>query len=313
MARPPLLLMGPLPDRDLAPLEADFEVHRWAEAEDRDAVLAEVGPRIRAVATDGGRGLARDVMDRLPALEVISINGVGFDAVDIDECRARGIAVGNTPDVLTGDVADLALAMILAVERGVVGADAFARSGDWAEKGAYPLQRRLGGRRAGLLGLGRIGAAIARRLAAFDVSVAYSARTRKDVPWDYEPDAVALAARSDILVVALASNAQTRHAASAEVIAALGPDGLLVNISRAATVDEGALLDALESGRLRAAALDVFENEPRIDPRWARLPQALLQPHQGSATVETRAAMGQLMRDNLSAHFAGAPMPARVV
>lgn len=308
----PLLVMGPLPRRDLDALGEAFEVHRWWDVPHRDAFLAATGQGIRAVATDGGLGLPRAVMDRLPELEVVSIFGVGFDAVDVEEARRRGIAVGNTPGVLTGDVADLAVGLILAAERGLVGADAWARTGAWAS-GPFPLGRRVHGRRAGILGLGRIGEAVARRLAAFDMDVAYTSRSRKDVPWEWIEDPVALAARSDILVVAVAASDATRHIVDARVIEALGPDGLLVNVARAAVVDEAALLDALESGRLRAAALDVFENEPRLDPRWTRLSNVLLSPHAGSATVETRAAMGDLMRENLLAHVAGRPLPARVV
>ena len=306
----PLLQIGSYAPVVEAALREVYEVHRWWELADPDAFLARVGARIRAVATDGGRGLPRAIMDRLPALEVISVNGVGVDAVDLDEARRRGIGVGHTPGVLTGDVADLAVGMFLGLVRRIPEADAFARSGRWAE-GAFPLTRRVGGMRAGVLGLGRIGEAIARRLGAFDVEVAYTSREPKDVPYEFVPDAVALAERSDVLVVALAATPETRHAVDARVIEALGPRGLLVNISRAANVDEGALLDALEGGRLGGAALDVFEGEPRIDPRWAMLPNVLLQPHAGSGTVETRAAMAQMMRDNLAAHFAGRPLPAR--
>lgn len=315
MAPIDVLQLGPYLDWDQGPLDAAYRMHRAFAPAEREAVLAAHGGRIRAVATNGGLGASRALIDALPALEVVSVYGVGVDAVDLDACRARGIRVGNTPDVLTGDVADLAVAMILALDRGVIGADAWVRSGDWARRGAYPLQRRVHGRRAGILGLGRIGHAIATRLAAFDMAIAYAARAPKDVPagWDFVPDPAALAARSDILVVALAATAETRHVVDARVIEALGPDGVVVNISRAANVDEGALLDALEGGRLRAAALDVFEGEPALDPRFAALPNVLLQPHQASGTVETRRAMGQLMRDNLAAHFAGRPLPASVL
>ncbi len=245
----------------------------------------------------------------------MSVYGVGFDAVDLAACRARGIRVTNTPDVLTKDVADLGVAMMLALSRGVVGADAWVRDGSWAARGLYPLQRRVTGRRAGILGLGRIGYEVAKRLAGFEMAIAYTDVAEKPFAagWDFVPDPVALAKRSDVLFVTLAASAATRHVVSTRVIEALGPEGMLVNVSRASNVDEEALLDALETGRLGSAALDVFEGEPRLDPRFLKLPNVLLQPHQASGTVETRKAMGQLVRDNLAAHFAGLPLPTPVL
>jgi lactate dehydrogenase-like 2-hydroxyacid dehydrogenase len=315
MSKPDLLQMGTLPDWDEGPLAQAFTLHRLFDAPDRSAFLAEVGPRIRGIATRGDLGARADVIAACPALEIISVYGVGYDAVDLDACRARGIRVTNTPDVLTDDCADLAVGMWLALSRGMVEAERYARSGDWVAKGGYALQRRASGKRAGILGLGRIGQAVARRLAGFDMQIAYSARSpRPDAQgWQFIQDARALAEWSDVLFVTLAATAQTRHIVDAGVIAALGPEGLLVNISRAQNIDEEALLDALEAGRLRGAALDVFEGEPRLNPRFTRLSNALLQPHHASGTVETRRAMGQLMRDNLTAHFAGAPVPTPVI
>lgn len=313
MPKPHLLQVGPYPVWDQEPLEAAFTVHKLYQATDRAAFLAEVGPQIRAIATNGGQGADAGLIAACPALEIVAVYGVGYDAVDLGSTRAHGIKVTNTPDVLTDDVADLAVAMMLAQSRGVVAAEAWARSGDWVAKGGFPLRRRVSGRRAGVLGLGRIGAAIATRLTGFGMDIAYSARTQKDVPWAYVPDPVALAARSDILFVACAATPETRHIAGRAVIAALGPEGMLVNISRAANVDETALLEALETGALGSAALDVFEGEPALDPRFLALPNVLLQPHHGSGTVETRRAMGQLMRDNLTAHFAGLPLLTEVI
>lgn len=315
MDKPELLQLASYPEWDETPLSQAYQVHRLFEMADPAGWLAAHGAGVRAVATNGGLGVPSDLIAALPGLEVISIYGVGYDRIDLDLCRARGIAVGNTPDVLTGDVADLCVGMILALDRGIIGAEGWVRSGDWAAKGPYPLQRSVHGRRAGILGLGRIGAAIGRRLAGFDMTIAYSARSPKDAPpdWAYVPDPVALARQSDILVVALAATAETRHIVGREVIAALGPEGMVANISRAANIDEEALLEALETGALRAAALDVFEDEPHLNPRFLTLPNVLLQPHAASGTVETRRAMGQMMRDNLAAHFAGRPLVARVV
>jgi lactate dehydrogenase-like 2-hydroxyacid dehydrogenase len=309
MTKPAILQMGPYPDWDQAVLDADYTVHRFDLADDKPAFLAAVGPDIRAIATRGDLGAGPAVLAACPRLEIIAVNGVGYDAVDMPAARARAIRVTNTPDVLTDDVADLAVGMLLMQARGMVGAEHWARSGDWASKGGYPLQRKVTGLRVGILGLGRIGLAIGRRLAGFDMDIAYSATAPKaGVAWAFIADPVALAARSDVLIMALAASPATRHIVNAQVLAALGPQGMLINVSRAANVDEEALLTALETGTLGSAALDVFEGEPRLNPRFTALPNVLLQPHHASGTVETRRAMGQLMRDNLTAHFAGQPL-----
>jgi lactate dehydrogenase-like 2-hydroxyacid dehydrogenase len=310
MSKPELLQVGPYPEWDQTPLDAAFTMHRWWEAADRDAFLAKVGPNIRAIATRGDLGASEAMIAACPKLEVISVFGVGYDGVHMPSCRARGIPVTNTPDVLTDDVADLAVAMLLALVRRVVPADAWVRSGDWVAKGSPPLTRKVSGTRAGILGLGRIGAAIARRCQGFGMQIAYSARSPKPGAegWTYIPDAVELARNCDHLFVALAATPETRHIVNAEVLEALGPDGTLINISRAANVDEAALLDALEGGQIAGAALDVFEGEPNLNPRFLSAPNVLLQPHHGSGTVDTRKAMGKLMRDNLTAHFAGQPL-----
>jgi len=314
MSHPHLLQVGPLPEWDTEPLAQAFTVHRLFEAADTDDFLARTGPLIQAIATRGDLGASTRLIAACPHLQIISVYGVGFDGVDLAACRQRGIRVANTPDVLTEDCADLAVGMMLAQARGIVRAERFARDGSWL-KGGFPPQRRVWGRRAGILGLGRIGEAVAKRLDGFGMDIAYSARSAKSGPahWSFVPDPVALADRSDILFVTLAASAETRHIVSAEVLSALGPDGMLINISRAANIDESALLDALEQGRLGSAALDVFEGEPNLNPRFLALPNVLLQPHHASGTVETRKAMGQRMRDNLAAHFSGQPLPSAVI
>lgn len=311
MPKPHVLQMGSYPDWDQAPMNAAYQMHAYYAATDKAAFLAEVGPHIRAIATNGGAGAAANVIAACPNLEVISIYGVGYDAVDMAACKARGIRVTNTPDVLTDDCADLAVGMVLALARGIVPAAEFARA-DWI-KGSFALQRRVTGMKAGILGLGRIGQQVAKRLAGFDMDIAYSARSPKDVPYTYIADPVALAARSDVLIVTALANAHTRHIVSGQVLQALGPKGLLVNISRASNIDEEALLTALENGALGGAALDVFEGEPHLNPRFLALSNVLLQPHHASGTVETRRAMGQMMRDNLTAHFAGQPLLTPVI
>jgi lactate dehydrogenase-like 2-hydroxyacid dehydrogenase len=310
MTKPHILQVGPYPAWDQEPLDAVFHMHRLFEAADRDAYLAEVGPKVRGIATRGELGANAAMIAACPNLEIISVYGVGYDAVDLAAAKARGIRVTNTPDVLTNDVADLGVAMMLVQSRGMIGAETWVRDGSWAAKGLYPLQRRVWGKRAGVLGLGRIGYEVAKRLAGFDLEIAYSDVGPKDYAkdWEFIADPVALAERSDFLFVTLAASAATRHIVGAKVIEALGPNGMLINISRASNIDESALLDALESGRLGSAALDVFEGEPALNPRFLSLPNVLLQPHHASGTFETRQAMGKLVRDNLGAHFAGQPL-----
>ena len=315
MDKPPILQIGPYPQWDQEPLDAAFQVHRYFEATDKAKLLAEVGPSIKAIATRGELGANRGMIEACPNLQLISVYGVGFDAVDLQACRERGIRVTNTPDVLTNDVADLGVAMMLCQSRGMLGAETWVRDGSWAEKGLYPLKRRVWGRRAGVLGLGRIGFEVAKRLKGFDLQIAYSDVEAKSFASDmkFVADPVELARQSDFLFVTLAASAATRHIVGREVIEALGPEGMLINISRASNIDEEALLEALETGKLGSAALDVFEGEPKLNPRFLALDNVLLQPHHASGTIETRKAMGQLVRDNLTAHFAGQPLPTPVL
>ncbi|WP_171097221.1 2-hydroxyacid dehydrogenase [Ruegeria sp. HKCCD7255] len=315
MAKPVILQVGPYPDWDQNPIDTVFDAKRLFEAPDKAAFLAQHGPNVRAIATRGELGADADMIAACPQLELISVYGVGYDAVDLDAAKARNIRVTNTPDVLTQDVADLGVAMMLCQSRGMIGAEAWVRDGDWAKQGLYPLKRRVFGRKAGILGLGRIGFEVGKRLAGFDMDIAYSDIAAKDYApdWTFVPDPVELARHSDFLFVTLAASAQTRHIVGADVIDAVGPDGMIINISRASNIDEDALITALSEGRLGSAALDVFESEPALDPRFLDLPNVLLQPHHASGTIETRKAMGQLLRDNLTAHFAGQPLPTPVI
>lgn len=308
MTKPHVLQVGPYPEWDQVPLDTAFTMHRLFEAADRDAFLAEVGPRIRAIATRGEMGASRALIEACPNLQVISVYGVGYDAVDLQACRDHGVQVTNTPDVLNGECADLAIGMALCLSRGLIGAEAWVRDGSWAAKGGYPLQKRFYGARAGILGLGRIGMEVAKRLEGFGMQISYHNRSDKGLPYTYYSSALELARNVDYLFVTAIANASTRHIVNADVIAALGPQGMLINISRAPNIDEAALLDALESGALGGAALDVFEGEPRLNPRFLALKNVVLQPHHASGTYETRKAMGKLVRDNLLAHFAGQPL-----
>lgn len=310
MSKPDILQVGPYPEWDQGPLDQAFAVHKIFEASNSSAFLDQVGPKVRGIATRGELGADKVMIAACPNLEVISVYGVGYDAVDLGACKKRGIRVTNTPDVLTKDVADLGVAMMLAQSRGMVGAETWVRDGSWVAKGLYPLKSRVWGKNVGILGLGRIGYEVAKRLAGFEMDIAYSDVEAKDFAsdWSFIADPVALAEQSDFLFVTLAASAATRHIVNADVIAALGSEGMIINISRASNIDEEALLGALEAGQLGSAALDVFEGEPALNPRFLDLPNVLLQPHQASGTVETRKAMGKLVRDNLSAHFAGQPL-----
>lgn len=315
MAKPHILQVGPYPQWDEEPLNEAFQVHRYFEAEDKQAFLSRVGPQVRGIATRGELGANRTMIEACPHLEVISVYGVGYDAVDLAACRERGIRVTNTPDVLTNDVADLGIAMMLVQSRGIIGAETWVKDGSWAAKGLYPLKRRVWGRKAGVLGLGRIGFEVAKRLKGFDMDIAYSDVSAKPYAegMEFVSDPVELARRSDFLFVTLAASAETRHIVGRAVIEALGPEGMLINISRASNIDEEALLEALESRQLGSAALDVFEGEPKLNPRFLALDNVLLQPHHASGTVETRKAMGQLVRDNLMAHFDGRALLTPVI
>lgn len=315
MSKAEILQIGPYPEWDEVVLNKAFTMHRLFEADDRDAFVKTHADCIRGIATRGDLGAGGDLIRALPKLEIISVYGVGFDAVDLDAAKERNVRVTNTPDVLTKDVADLGVAMMLTQARGIIGAQNWVKDGHWATKGGYPLRTRVHEKPAGILGMGRIGFEVARRLAAFDMDIHYTDLGPRDFAedWTFIADPVELASRVDYLFVTLAASAATRHIVGKDVIAALGPEGMVINISRAANVDEEALLDALESGNLGSAALDVFDGEPAINPRFLKLKNVLLQPHHASGTVETRKAMGKLVYDNLIAHFEGRDLLTPVI
>lgn len=309
---PEILLVGPLYPPTQERLEALFEVHPLWEAADREALLGRLAPRVRAIAVYALHSCPAALIDALPRVEIVACLGIGVDAIAVAHAKSRGIHVTNTPDVVTEDTADTALALLLAVERRIVEGDRFVRGGRWLE-GELRFGRALRGRRVGIIGLGRIGQAIAERCAAFGTTIAYHGpRQKPEAPYPYFADLVELARWSDILVVAATGGERTRHLVDRGVLAALGPDGTLINIARGSIVDEAALVAGLQSGAVGAAGLDVFEHEPRVPAGLAALENVVLMPHTGSATHQTRAAMGDLFIDNLLAHFAGRPLPTPV-
>lgn len=309
-SRPKVLMVSSMPEWDLAPMRQLYDLIELPAGGPGELMTT---TDIMALVTSGGRGADAALIEALPALELIAVYGVGYDKVDLEAASRRNVAVTNTPDVLTADVADMALALSLALARRIVDGDAFVRSGAWSHR-TTPLTGSVSGRKIGIVGLGRIGEAIARRFAGFDTEIGYWNRSPKPLSsWRAFPTPPALAAWADILVVAVAGGGDTIGLVDAETIAALGRDGLLINISRGTTIDEAALLVALENGGIAGAGLDVFQNEPAIDPRFFRLGNVVLSPHQGSATVATRQAMGALVRANLTAYFAGEALPTAVL
>jgi hydroxypyruvate reductase len=306
--KPEVLVMGPMYPPTLASLEQAFTVHKLWEAPDKDKLLASLADRLTAVASSGKTGIDDAMMAKLPKLKLISHFGVGVDNVDTGSAKKRGITVTNTPDVLTEDVADLANALLLATVRRIVSGDRFVREGKWL-KGNLPFTDTMQGRTMGVIGAGRIGRAIAKRGEAFNLKIAYQGPNRKsDLSWPYFADAVALAKESDFLVAACPGGDATRGLVSKAAIEALGPTGVFVNISRGSVADQPALLAALKDGRLGGAGLDVFTDEPRVPEEFFSLENVVMAPHVGSATHTTRAAMGQLVVDNLTAFFANQPL-----
>ncbi|GJD78313.1 2-ketogluconate reductase [Methylobacterium gregans] len=304
-APPEILMLRPMHTVVAEGLGARHTLHRLDTAADPEALLAEVAPRIRGLAVGAQTPVDAALMDRLPNLEIIANFGVGYDTVDARAAAARGIVVTNTPDVLTDEVADLTLGLLLATLRRIPQAERYLRAGRWPEA-PFPLSPSLRGRRIGILGLGRIGQAIARRLEGFGVAIAYHGRSRQaDVPYAYHPTLLGLAEAVHVLIVVAPGGPETAGLIDAAVLRALGPEGVLINVARGSLVDEAALAAALREGTIQAAGLDVFAKEPHVPAELIGLDNAVLLPHVGSASHHTRAAMGQLVVDNLLSWFEG--------
>ena len=300
LPRPTALQLLPLPFSDLQQsLETHFEVIRLWESSDKASTLNKVADHVQILLTSAMTPTRADLIDQLPALKAICSLGVGFDAIDVTHAHRKGIQVSNTPDVLNDCVADLAFGLMLSCARQVVRADQFVRTNQWGQSPALPLGRSVHHKNIGIVGLGRIGHAIAQRAAGFNMTIGYHNRTeRTESPYTYFPSLKALAEWSDFLIIATVGGAQTRHLVNREVLQALGPKGVVINISRGSVIDEQALIDCLHNGEVGGAGLDVFENEPQVPDALKQLPNVVLLPHIGSATTETRRAMASLVLDN---------------
>lgn len=307
LSKPEVLIVSPWYEPALRELDDHFTVHKLWLANDRDALIHSL--RDRCVGLAGSGVFDAALMDALPKTRVIAHFGVGYDGVDVEAATARGIRVSNTPDVLSDEVADFALALTLATLRRIPQGDRYVREGRWVRHGAMAFSERMWGRRVGILGMGRIGGEIARRCEAFKMSISYHSRSEKRVPYRYYASLVELAGDVDILIAIVPGGPDSHHLVDRAVLDALGPKGTFINVARGSVVDEAALIAALEDGSLGAAGLDVFEHEPHVPQALIDMrDRVVLQPHQASATHETRLAMGRLVMENLLAGVAGNPL-----
>lgn len=312
MLRPRVLQVGFITDRFDAKAAQSYDLVPLWQQPDPSAYLAEHGSEFRAVITTARFGCTSDMITSMPNLQAICSFGVGFDSIAVDTAHERGVLVSNTPDVLNQCVADLAMGLLIDVARRISEADRFVRAGRWPNT-AFPLGTRVSGKRLGLVGLGGIGNEIARRAQGFDMQISYhTRRERKSSPYRFEGDLLALASWADFLVLACPGGPQTRHLVSAEVLRQLGPEGVLVNISRGSVIDEQALVDALVSARLGGAGLDVYSCEPAVPPALLTLPSVVLAPHIGSGTQETRLQMEDRVLTNLEEFFTSGQVLDRV-
>lgn len=303
-----ILHIGGLMPAELAQLEADYRVIRLGRENNPESVLQQYRNDIVGIVTSFARRVNRQLIEGLPNLEIICQFGVGVDNIDLEAARERQIAVTNTPDLVTNDTADIALALLLSCARRVVEGGAYVRVGKWAN-GPMPLGTSLSGKTVGIVGLGRIGQAVARRATSFDMNVAYYSRQKKaGFSYTYYPDLATLAKDSDFMIITVAGGSETRQLVNADILKALGPDGYLINVARGSVVDQEALLVALRNQEIAGAGLDVFENEPQVPEALFTMDNVVLLPHMGTATVETRTKMGRLVLQNLYAHFNGEPL-----
>ncbi|MDO5640933.1 MAG: 2-hydroxyacid dehydrogenase [Paracoccus sp. (in: a-proteobacteria)] len=310
--KPEIMVLNPVQPAVMAGLEARYHLLRadlaGPDNPTREAFIAQHGANVRALLSNGHTDLTIPMLDAMPKLAHVSCSSAGYDSMPAHELAARGIALSNASPALRDDVADMGMLLMLAASRNFTRAEAYVRSRDWAREGMFPLQRSISGKRLGIVGMGSLGQAVAQRAEAFNMRISYWNRRGKDTAYHYQPDLIRLAQASDILILTVAGGPETTGLIGAEALAALGPDGLLVNIARGSVVDEEALIAALKDGRLGHAALDVFAAEPDADPRLTSLGNVTLSPHHASGTVEARRAMAELAAANLDAFMTGKPL-----
>lgn len=312
MTKHDVLIMAPPLDKAMAQLTASYQLHRYDQASDKTAFLTEYGSRCGAIVTNGHTNLTRAHLDCLPNVRIVACSSAGYETIDTAALAERGIALTNSSDALLDDVADLALLLTLAARRQLVPAHDYVRSGNWARNGMYPLLTSIKGKNAGIVGLGKIGQAIARRFEPLGLTIGYTARSQKDVGYRFYNNVETLASWADILVVVLPGGHGTQGLISRPVLEALGSSGTLINVGRGSVVDETALIELLRSSQLASAGLDVYSNEPNPNPELISLQNVVMYPHHASGTVESREAMAQTVVDNLAAHFSEQHLPNQV-
>lgn len=305
MSKPDVLVMAAAGDKAMVQLDEHYQLYRSDQASDPDTFLSQYGERCQAIVTNGHTDLTEAHLNMLPNVGIVACSSAGYETIDTLALAKRNIPLTNSSAALIDDVADLALLLTLAARRELIPAHDYVKSGEWARAGMYPLLSSIRGKKAGIVGLGNIGQAIAKRLEPLGLDIAYTARGVKNVPYRFHPDSLSLAAWADILLVVLPGGAATEGLINEAVLSAIGSHGTLINVGRGTVLDETALITCLKDGRLASAGLDVYWNEPQPNAELVALPNVVLYPHHASGTVETRDAMSQLVVDNLAAHFAG--------
>jgi len=307
-----LLIMTEMPHYFVSLADKNFNTFKLWTKENEDTYLTEIKKEVDAIAVMGGYKITPELMKSMPNLKIIACYGVGYDAIDIDYAKSLNIKVTNTPEVLNDEVADTAIALMLCVYKQIINADNFARSNSWIN-GDYPLTKKFTGTKLGIVGMGRIGKAIAKRAEAFDCEISYHSRNKKDVKYTYYNDLNELAQEVDTLCIITPGGKETEKLINKKVLDNLGKNGVLINVARGSVIDQDELINCLENKSILAAGLDVYTNEPNIPEKLISLKNTVLLPHIASGTVETRNAMGQLVFDNIKNYFDNKPLISKVV
>ena len=307
-----LLIMSQMPEFLISLFDETYNTHKFWLSDDKKEFLSKIKNEVDAIAVMGGTIISPDLMKSMPKLKIIGCYGVGYDAIDVDFAQANGIKVTNTPEVLNDEVADTAISLMLAVYKKIIDAEKFARNNLWIN-GEFPLSRKFSGTKLGIVGMGRIGKSIAKRAEGFDCKISYHSRNKKDVAYKYFDNIEKLAEEVDTLCIITPGGKETEKLVSLEVLKSLGKKGVIINVARGSVIDQDAMIHCLKENLIAGAGLDVYNNEPNIPKELIELNNTVLLPHIGSATIETRRAMGQLVFDNVAAYFAGKELITPVV